>query len=133
MAQCLIKSPISLPAKRRRDLPWLTKSTTSSSSSRPLPFVTAIIFFGIAFPVNNNRVSVAINFAISILVAWVPQGLPATVTMLLTIAAKRMAGQNVLSGLEMLAYQIWMAGCREQSGDGMCGEASRDAIGARRQ
>lgn len=61
-----------------------------------IAIVTAIIFFGIAFPVNNNRVSLAINFAISILVAWVPQGLPATVTMLLTIAAKRMAGQNVL-------------------------------------
>jgi len=58
--------------------------------------VTALIFFGIAFPINNNHVSLAINFAISILVAWVPQGLPATVTMLLTIAAKRMAGQNVL-------------------------------------
>jgi len=57
---------------------------------------TAIIFFGISFPVNNNKVSLALNFAISIFVAWVPEGLPATVTMLLTIAAKRMASQNVL-------------------------------------
>ena len=40
--------------------------------------------------------SLAINFAIGIFVAWVPEGLPATVTMLLTIAAKRMASQNVL-------------------------------------
>jgi sodium/potassium-transporting ATPase subunit alpha len=61
-----------------------------------ISIVTAIIFFGIAFPVNNNRVSLAINFAIGIFVAWVPEGLPATVTMLLTIAAKRMASQNVL-------------------------------------
>src|SRR6202000_2432552 len=40
--------------------------------------------------------SLALNFAIGIFVAWVPEGLPATVTMLLTIAAKRMATQNVL-------------------------------------
>jgi sodium/potassium-transporting ATPase subunit alpha len=61
-----------------------------------IAIVTALIFFGIAFPVNNNNVSLAINFAIGIFVAWVPEGLPATVTMLLTIAAKRMASQNVL-------------------------------------
>jgi len=61
-----------------------------------IAIVTGIVFFGIAFPVNNNKVSLAINFAIGIFVAWVPEGLPATVTMLLTIAAKRMASQNVL-------------------------------------
>jgi sodium/potassium-transporting ATPase subunit alpha len=61
-----------------------------------IAILTAIIFFGIAFPVNNNNVSLALNFAIGIFVAWVPEGLPATVTMLLTIAAKRMASQNVL-------------------------------------
>lgn len=36
------------------------------------------------------------NFAISVFVAWVPEGLPATVTILLTISAKRMAARNVL-------------------------------------
>lgn len=61
-----------------------------------IAMLTALIFFGIAFPVNNNNASLAINFAIGIFVAWVPEGLPATVTMLLTIAAKRMAAQNVL-------------------------------------
>jgi sodium/potassium-transporting ATPase subunit alpha len=61
-----------------------------------IAIITAIIFFGIAFPVNHNNTSLAINFAIGIFVAWVPEGLPATVTMLLTIAAKRMASQNVL-------------------------------------
>ncbi|KAK3936342.1 hypothetical protein QBC46DRAFT_31715 [Diplogelasinospora grovesii] len=61
-----------------------------------IAILTAVIFFGIAFPVNNNNASLAINFAIGIFVAWVPEGLPATVTMLLTIAAKRMASQNVL-------------------------------------
>lgn len=61
-----------------------------------IAILTAVIFFGIAFPVNGNNASLAINFAIGIFVAWVPEGLPATVTMLLTIAAKRMASQNVL-------------------------------------
>jgi sodium/potassium-transporting ATPase subunit alpha len=61
-----------------------------------IAIVTALIFFGIAFPVNNNNASLAINFAIGIFVAWVPEGLAATVTMLLTIAAKRMANENVL-------------------------------------
>ncbi|KAI1270050.1 hypothetical protein F5Y18DRAFT_2278 [Xylariaceae sp. FL1019] len=61
-----------------------------------IAIVTALVFFGIAFPVNNNNVSLALNFAIGIFVAWVPEGLPATVTILLTIAAKRMADENVL-------------------------------------
>ncbi|KAH6665831.1 hypothetical protein B0J14DRAFT_492032 [Halenospora varia] len=61
-----------------------------------IAIITALIFFGISFPVNNNNVSLSITFAVSIFVAWVPEGLPATVTMLLTIAAKRMAAQNVL-------------------------------------
>lgn len=62
---------------------------------------TAIIFFIVAVLKNPNpnasvRVSAALNFAIGVLVAWVPQGLPSTVSMLLTIAAKRMATKNVL-------------------------------------
>ncbi|CAG8562922.1 31581_t:CDS:2, partial [Racocetra persica] len=56
----------------------------------------AIIFFGIGLKVNANNVALTISFAISVLVSWVPEGLPATVTVLLTIAAKRMAAQNVL-------------------------------------
>jgi sodium/potassium-transporting ATPase subunit alpha len=60
-----------------------------------LAIVTAVIFFGISYAVNKDGMG-AFKFAVGILVAWVPQGLPATVTMLLTIAAKRMAGQNVL-------------------------------------
>jgi sodium/potassium-transporting ATPase subunit alpha len=57
---------------------------------------TALIFFGIAFPVNNNNAILATNFAIGIFVAWIPEGLPATVTMLLTVAAKKMARHNIL-------------------------------------
>ncbi|KAI8378065.1 uncharacterized protein BYT42DRAFT_572603 [Radiomyces spectabilis] len=61
-----------------------------------IAFVTAVIFFGIGFPVNHNNISLTLNFAISVFVAWVPEGLPATVTILLTIAAKRMVHRNVL-------------------------------------
>jgi sodium/potassium-transporting ATPase subunit alpha len=46
--------------------------------------------------VNNYNVSLTINFAISVWVGWVPQGVPMTVTILLSIAAKRMANRNVL-------------------------------------
>ncbi|KAF9956303.1 hypothetical protein BGZ72_002842 [Mortierella alpina] len=76
-----------------------------------LAIITTIIFLLIGyFLVYKNQGSSAIsntlNFAIGIFVAWVPQGLPATVTMLLTIAAKRMATLNVLvkdlTGVETL-------------------------------
>jgi sodium/potassium-transporting ATPase subunit alpha len=78
-----------------------------------IAILTALIFFGVAFPVNNNNVSLAMNFAIGIFVAWVPEGLPATVTMLLTVAAKKMASQNVLvkdlQGVETLGTIILLA------------------------
>ncbi|KAJ3139730.1 hypothetical protein HK100_011284 [Physocladia obscura] len=60
-----------------------------------ISITVAIIFFGISFH-KTNDVGFALNFAIGILVAFVPQGLPATITMLLTIAAKRMSAKNVL-------------------------------------
>ncbi|CAG8703075.1 9822_t:CDS:1, partial [Funneliformis caledonium] len=60
-----------------------------------IALICAFIFFGVGFSVYNS-VALNVSFAISILVAWVPEGLPATVTVLLTIAAKRMAAQNVL-------------------------------------
>ncbi|KAF8925669.1 hypothetical protein EDD21DRAFT_390024 [Dissophora ornata] len=72
---------------------------------------TAVIFFLIGYFVvyngqGSSAISNTLNFAIGIFVAWVPEGLPATVTMLLTIAAKRMAQQNVLvkdlTGVETL-------------------------------
>ncbi|KXS21130.1 hypothetical protein M427DRAFT_93562 [Gonapodya prolifera JEL478] len=59
-------------------------------------FVTAVIFFIIGKVVTNLSWAAAVTFAIGTFVAWVPQGLPATVTMLLSIAAKRMASRNVL-------------------------------------
>ncbi|CAG8718792.1 9822_t:CDS:2, partial [Dentiscutata erythropus] len=61
-----------------------------------IAIISAIIFFGVGLKVNGNNVPLTISFAISVLVSWVPEGLPATVTVLLTIAAKRMASRNVL-------------------------------------
>ncbi|KAG0287811.1 hypothetical protein BGZ97_006987, partial [Linnemannia gamsii] len=81
-----------------------------------IAITTAIVFFLIGyFAVYNGQGSAAIsntlNFAIGVFVAWVPEGLPATVTMLLTIAAKRMASQNVLTGTltrnQMTVTNIW--------------------------
>jgi sodium/potassium-transporting ATPase subunit alpha len=56
-----------------------------------IAIATAIIFFNIIFPVNNNNTSLAINFTIGIFIAWVPKNLPVTITMFLIIAAKKMA------------------------------------------
>ncbi|KAI9168486.1 hypothetical protein H9P43_007858 [Blastocladiella emersonii ATCC 22665] len=70
-----------------------------------LAVLCAIIFFIIA-QVKTKDIGISFNFAVGVLVAWVPEGLPGTVTMLLTIAAKRMAGQQVLvkdlTGVETL-------------------------------
>jgi len=72
---------------------------------------TAIVFFLIGYfavyrSKGSSGISSTLNFAVGVFVAWVPEGLPATVTMLLTIAAKRMAAQNVLvkdlTGVETL-------------------------------
>lgn len=46
--------------------------------------------------VYKNSPTKTVTFAVSILVAWVPEGLPSIVTLLLSIAAARMAQQNVL-------------------------------------
>ncbi|KAF9361530.1 hypothetical protein BGX26_002035 [Mortierella sp. AD094] len=76
-----------------------------------IAITTAIVFFLIGYFAvysgqGSSGISSTLNFAIGVFVAWVPEGLPATVTMLLTIAAKRMATQNVLvkdlTGVETL-------------------------------
>ncbi len=54
-------------------------------------------FFAVGLTtVYKGKVAATITFAVSILVAFVPEGLPSVVTLLLSIAAKRMAAQNVL-------------------------------------
>ncbi|KAJ2720511.1 hypothetical protein GGI07_004556 [Coemansia sp. Benny D115] len=74
--------------------------------------VTAAIFFATGMGLYRDF-PFAINFAIGTFVAWVPEGLPATVTMLLTIAAKRLASENVLvkdlQGVETLGAVTLLA------------------------
>ncbi|KAI8800792.1 P-type cation-transporting ATPase [Cladochytrium replicatum] len=60
-----------------------------------LAITSAVAFFLVSY-FRSGSLNTALAFAIGILIAWVPQGLPATVTMLLSIAAKRMATKNVL-------------------------------------
>ncbi|KAF9097246.1 hypothetical protein BGX27_000988 [Mortierella sp. AM989] len=83
-----------------------------------IAITTAIVFFLIGYfavyrSKGSSGISSTLNFAIGVFVAWVPEGLPATVTMLLTIAAKRMAKQNVLvkdlTGVETLGAITMLA------------------------
>jgi sodium/potassium-transporting ATPase subunit alpha len=60
-----------------------------------IAILTALLFFIYSMLVFRN-LNNSLLFAIGVLVAWVPQGLPATVTLLLSIAAQRMANQQVL-------------------------------------
>lgn len=75
---------------------------------------TAILFFGVGIGTTyKGKVTATVIFAVSVLVAWVPEGLPATVTLLLSIAAKRMAKANVLvkdlQGVETLGALTMLA------------------------
>ncbi|RKP07220.1 hypothetical protein THASP1DRAFT_17398 [Thamnocephalis sphaerospora] len=74
--------------------------------------LTGLIFFIVGMAMYNN-VSFCLNFAIGVCVSWVPEGLPSTMTMLLTIAAKRMAARNVLvkdlQGVETLGAITMLA------------------------
>ncbi|KIJ37044.1 hypothetical protein M422DRAFT_50672 [Sphaerobolus stellatus SS14] len=74
----------------------------------------ALVFFGIGIgTVYKGNVGTTLTFAVSVLVAFVPEGLPSVVTLLLSIAAKRMAQQNVLvkdlQGVETLGALTLLA------------------------
>ncbi|KAI8913698.1 hypothetical protein EDD86DRAFT_223758 [Gorgonomyces haynaldii] len=70
-----------------------------------LAFCTAFVFFFVALARVQNF-NYAITFGIGIIIAWVPQGLPLTVTLILAISGRRMTDQQVLvkdlHGLETL-------------------------------
>ncbi|KZT61582.1 aminophospholipid-transporting P-type ATPase [Calocera cornea HHB12733] len=79
-----------------------------------IAIITAVIFFAIGIgSVYKGKAAQTVTFAVSVLVAWVPEGLPATVTLLLSIAAKRMASENVLvkdlQGVETLGALTLLA------------------------
>ena len=57
--------------------------------------LTAAIFFTYGV-IKKFGIGITFSFAIGIFTAFVPQGLPATVTLLLALSAKRLAKKNVL-------------------------------------
>ncbi|KAF7359150.1 Cation-ATPase-N domain-containing protein [Mycena sanguinolenta] len=76
--------------------------------------IFAIVFFVVGITTAyKGKASQTVTFAVSILVAFVPEGLPSVVTLLLSIAAKRMANQNVLvkdlQGVETLGSLTLLA------------------------
>ncbi|KAJ7577471.1 aminophospholipid-transporting P-type ATPase [Mycena floridula] len=78
--------------------------------------IFAIIFFVVGITTvyhGKSGASSTLTFAVSILVAFVPEGLPSVVTLLLSIAAKRMAKENVLvkdlQGVETLGSLTLLA------------------------
>nr|KAJ3420389.1 hypothetical protein HK105_005729 [Polyrhizophydium stewartii] len=74
--------------------------------------LTSVFFFFYSL-VTRRGFNNSLSFAVGVLVAWVPQGLNATVTMLLTISARRMAKQSVLvkdiEGVETLGAITMLA------------------------
>ena len=119
-------------AKQVIRVPWLLKCTHiividlcpchehTSFSGRfvilisTIAVIFAIVFFAVGIStVYKGQASATVTFAVSVLVAFVPEGLPSTVTLLLSIAAKRMAAQNVLvkdlQGVETLGSLTLLA------------------------
>jgi sodium/potassium-transporting ATPase subunit alpha len=80
-------------------------------------FVIAACLFGYGFS-RTSDISINFGFAISIFSAFVPQGLPGTVTMLLTIGAKKMVKKNALvkdlQGVETLGSITML--CSDKTG-----------------
>jgi sodium/potassium-transporting ATPase subunit alpha len=74
----------------------------------------AVVFFAVGITTAyKGQAAQTVTFAVSILVAFVPEGLPSVVTLLLSIAAKRMAKENVLvkslQGVETLGSLTMLA------------------------
>ncbi|KAG7086440.1 hypothetical protein E1B28_002394 [Marasmius oreades] len=79
-----------------------------------IAIIFAIVFFVVGITtVYKGRAAQTVTFAVSILVAFVPEGLPSVVTLLLSIAAKRMSEQGVLvkdlQGVETLGSLTMLA------------------------
>ncbi|KAI0730164.1 aminophospholipid-transporting P-type ATPase [Fomitopsis betulina] len=79
-----------------------------------IAIIFAVVFFVVGITtVYKGKGAQTVTFAVSILVAFVPEGLPSVVTLLLSIAAKRMAAQNVLvkdlQGVETLGSLTLLA------------------------
>lgn len=79
-------------------------------SCTALVFALVFLLVGVC-TVYQGQAAHTITFAISVLVAFVPEGLPCVVTLLLTVAAKRMANKEVLvkdlQGVETLGSSCY--------------------------
>ncbi|KAJ9061498.1 hypothetical protein DSO57_1020077 [Entomophthora muscae] len=88
-----------------------------------LAMVTTTVFLVVGL-LRHTDLHVLLNFAIGTFVAFIPEGLPITVTMLLFVAASRMAGQQVLvkdlQGLETLGAITLLA--TDKTGTLTCNE-----------
>ncbi|KAJ3230369.1 hypothetical protein HDU78_008344 [Chytriomyces hyalinus] len=82
--------------EKRRESPLSVEIEAFVKTIASVAGVTAVIFFIVALTAKKQTLSNALNFAIGTFVSFVPEGLPATVTMLLSIAAARMAKRQVL-------------------------------------
>lgn len=74
----------------------LTEETDVFVRRTALVAITVAIIFFIFGLAMNYGIGVTFSFAIGTFVAFIPQGLPVTVTLLLTIAAKRLSKKQVL-------------------------------------
>ncbi|TPX61128.1 hypothetical protein SpCBS45565_g07336 [Spizellomyces sp. 'palustris'] len=99
-------------AEKKRRSPLSSEIHRFCHTISVLATITALIFFLFAVARGRNF-NYALTFGIGILVAWIPQGLAVTVTMLLTIAGRRMAERSVLvkdlHGVETLGAVTMLA------------------------
>ncbi len=77
-----------------------------------LAISTAFLFFFAAL-LRYRNFNYAVTFGIGIIIAWVPQGLPLTVTLILAMSGRKMTKRNILvkdlHGLETLGSVTFLA------------------------
>ncbi len=77
-----------------------------------LACLTSLIFFVWALA-RGRSFTYAVTFGVGIMIAWLPQGLPFTVTMLLSLSSRRMTDRQVLvkdfKGIETLGAVTMLA------------------------
>lgn len=92
-------------SEKRKRSPLSVEIRTFCRRISVIAVIISAIFFFVAL-VRGRNFNYAVTFAIGILLAWIPQGLPLTVTMLLALAGRRMLQKNVvvkdLHGIETL-------------------------------
>eukprot|EP00475_Leptophrys_vorax_P045385 TRINITY_DN9399_c0_g1_i1.p1 TRINITY_DN9399_c0_g1~~TRINITY_DN9399_c0_g1_i1.p1 ORF type:complete len:1122 (-),score=367.71 TRINITY_DN9399_c0_g1_i1:46-3411(-) len=84
-----------MTAMKKRDSPLTHETERFVKIIAIAAGIMAMVFFAIGMGINPNF-SLNFIFLIGIFVANIPQGLPATVTLLLSFAVKRMSEKNVL-------------------------------------